>query len=266
MNTTSVPSPQSAASARPKGTFHLLKVTFGVALVLATLFTAWTPAEVDRQSEAGQGFNFNPFAAAQPQEEDKPTPTPRSRPLIGIVAGHWGSDAGTVCADGLTEAEVNLRIASLVQKYLTDSELDVDLLQEFDSRLRGYSATALVSIHADSCDYVNDQATGFKVAAALANSYPERGTRLTACLRNRYTLASSLPLHTTSVTPDMTSYHAFDEIDDGTTAAIIETGFMNLDRQFLTEHPDLAARGIADGILCFINNESITPITPQPVP
>ena len=187
MNPTSVPPTQSGTNPRPKGTFHLLKVTFGVALVLATLFTAWTPAEVDRQSQFGQGFNLNPFAAAQPQEQDKPTPTPRSRPLIGIVAGHWGSDAGTVCSDGLTEAEINLRIASLVQKDLTDHNLDVDLLQEFDTRLRGYSATALVSIHADSCDYVNDTATGFKVAAALANSYPERGTRLTACLRNRYT-------------------------------------------------------------------------------
>ena len=266
MNTTSTPSAQPAAPSRPKGTFHLLKVTFGVALVLATLFTAWTPAEINRQSQMGQGFNLNPFAAVQPQEEDKPTPTPRSRPLIGIVAGHWGSDSGTVCSDGLTEAEVNLRIASLVQKLLSEKNLDVDLLQEFDNRLRGYSATALVSIHADSCDYINDEATGFKVAAALANSYPERGTRLTACLRNRYTLDTGLPLHTTSVTPDMTSYHAFDEIDDGTTAAIIETGFMNLDRQFLTEHPDKAAQGIADGILCFINNESITPITPQPTP
>lgn len=57
----------------------------------------------------------------------------------------------------------------------------------------------------------------------------------------------------------MTSYHAFAEIDINTPAAIIETGFLNLDRQFLTEHPDLAAQGIVNGILCFLNNESISP-------
>ena len=71
----------------------------------------------------------------------------------------------------------------------------------------------------------------------------------------------------------MTSYHAFGEIDENTTAAIIETGFLNLDRQFLTQHADLAAEGIAKGILCFINNESISPpaiptpaTTPQATP
>jgi hypothetical protein len=56
----------------------------------------------------------------------------------------------------------------------------------------------------------------------------------------------------------MTSYHAFGEIDENTTSAIIETGFLNLDRQFLTQHADLAAKGIAEGILCYIHNEDIS--------
>jgi N-acetylmuramoyl-L-alanine amidase len=63
----------------------------------------------------------------------------------------------------------------------------------------------------------------------------------------------------------MTSYHAFDEIHNETAAAIIETGFLNLDRQILTQHPDMVARGIADGVLCYIYNESIT-TQPTPLP
>jgi N-acetylmuramoyl-L-alanine amidase len=120
----------------------------------------------------------------------------------------------------------------------------------------------LVSIHADSCDYINDLATGFKVAAALASPNPERATRLTACLRSRYAQATGLPLHSTSVTADMTDYHAFGEISELTPAAIIETGFLNLDRQFLTQNPDIAAQGITNGILCFLNNESISNANP----
>ena len=46
-------------------------------------------------------------------------------------------------------------------------------------------------------------------------------------------------------------------------AAIIETGFMNLDRQFLTTQPEVAAQGIVAGIICYLDNESISP-TPTP--
>jgi N-acetylmuramoyl-L-alanine amidase len=53
----------------------------------------------------------------------------------------------------------------------------------------------------------------------------------------------------------MTRYHTFYEIDDQTPAAIIEIGFMYSDRTMLTQRPDLVAQGIADGIICFIEDE-----------
>ena len=115
--------------------------------------------------------------------------------------------------DGLTEESVNLKIAELVRQNLNEAGYDVDLLQEIDPRLNGYQALALVSIHNDSCDYINDQATGFKVAAAVSTIYPEKATRLTACLTQRYQAATGLPFHYNSVTPDMTDYHAFREIN-----------------------------------------------------
>jgi N-acetylmuramoyl-L-alanine amidase len=55
----------------------------------------------------------------------------------------------------------------------------------------------------------------------------------------------------------MTDYHAFGEIHSDTTAAIIETGFLNLDREILTKRADMVARGVASGILCYLRNENV---------
>jgi len=71
------------------------------------------------------------------------------------------------------------------------------------------------------------------------------------------------PFHSGSVTNDMTSYHAFEEIDPQTPAAIIEIGFMNLDYGILTQRPDLIARGVTDGILCYVRNETIQQADPS---
>ena len=162
----------------------------------------------------------------------------------------------------LTEADVNLKIAALVQEQLTQRGYQVDLLREFDTRLNGYRALAIVSIHNDSCEYINDQATGFKVAAALNTNDINRANRLTACLVDRYQRITQMNFHAGSITSDMREYHSFREIDPNTVAAIIETGFLNLDREILTKHTDRIAEGVVEGILCFANNESIesTPV------
>jgi N-acetylmuramoyl-L-alanine amidase len=256
--------PSSPVQAGPSqrtwpGTFYLLQVVLIVAFVLATLFTAWTPASLlpgdltERLSQA-----LAPRGTEALANLDYPTATPRPSPVIGIVAGHWGNDSGAVCPDGLTEAQVNLDVATKVKENLQALQLDVDVLREFDPALSGYQALALISIHADSCDYVNDQASGFKAAAALANPRPEKAARLTACLRDRYAKATGLPFHANSVTTDMTSYHAFDEIHPETTAVIIEIGFLNLDRQLLTQDQDSIAKGITDGIICYLRNEDVS--------
>lgn len=239
--------------------FQNLQLVLGVGVILATLFTIWTPGEFV-SPPTWQVAQFAPIPTLIPTSG--PTVTPNLKPVIGIVAGHWGNDSGAVCPDGLTEVEINQNIATIVQKKLVDIGYSVDLLQEFDTRLTNYRALVLVSIHADSCDYINEQATGYKVAAALASPDPIQSTRLSACLRSRYAQVTGKPLHSTSVTQDMTAYHAFSEIDPGTVAAIIETGFLNLDRKFLTEDSDVAAQGIVEGILCFLNNEDITNTQP----
>jgi N-acetylmuramoyl-L-alanine amidase len=181
-----------------------------------------------------------------------------------LISGHWGHDSGTVCADGLTEEKVNLQIATLVKENLLREGYEVDLMQEFDPKLNGYQSSVLVSIHNDSCEYVDENATGYKVAAAIETVYPEVAARLTACMIQRYQEVTDLQFHPDTITPDMTSYHAFQEIHPNTPAAIIETGFMNLDYEILTKKPDLVAQGVTSGILCFLRNEPINPESTTP--
>lgn len=239
--------------------FRHLSLVFITGAFLATLFNIWTPLGLVFWNSGGDVFSP---PAAQDGLFPYPTPTNRPRPRIGIVAGHWGFDTGAVCPDGLTEVDVNLTVATRVKEILTAEGFDVDLLMEKDDRLSGYRALALVSIHADTCSFIGTEATGYKVAATLATARPDRANRLVACVSSRYQQVTGLPYHA-GITDDMTSYHAFDEIHTDTIGAIIETGFMNLDRQVLTQSPDLVAGGIANGILCYIRNEDASlPETP----
>jgi N-acetylmuramoyl-L-alanine amidase len=236
-----------------------VQATLGIAVLLATLFTALP----SRGLVSGEFYDRLSIVLTPHPGEGAPLASqPQLR--IGIVAGHSGNDSGAVCYDGngnvtLTEADVNLEIAALVQEQLIQKGYQVDLLREFDSRLNGYRALAIVSIHNDSCEYINDQATGFKVAAALNTNDINRANRLTACLIDRYQHTTDMTFHAGSITADMREYHAFREIDPNTVAAIIETGFLNLDREMLTKKTDLVAEGIVEGIQCFANNENVEP-------
>ena len=257
--------PPGPARRRKKRGLNAIGATLGVAVFLAILFTAWMPNSIFAANLSEQlSLMLTPQSA--PVVNALNTPQPQLR--IGIVAGHSGNDSGAVCRDTtgqvtLTEGEVNMEIASLVQKELVDQGFVVDLLNEFDTRLNGYRAVALVSIHNDSCDYVNDEATGFKVSASMDTRDVNRATRLTACLIDRYQHSTGMHFHAGSITGDMREYHAFSEIDPDTITAIIETGFLNLDRGILTNRTDLVADGIVKGILCFVNNENVDP-TPLP--
>ena len=245
------------------GSFRALQSTIVVAVFLATLFTA-----LPSRGLASGDFYDRLSVILTPRPVDGAPLVAQPQLRIGIVAGHAGNDPGAVCVDGngeatLTEADVNLEIAAIVQQKLIERGFQVDLLREFDSRLNGYRALAIISIHNDSCEYINDEATGFKVAAALNTPDLNRANRLTACLVDRYQNMTGLTFHSGSITGDMREYHAFREIDTTTVAAIIETGFLNLDRELLTKQTDRVAAGVVDGILCFANNENIEP-TPVP--
>ena len=260
-NTQSAAQPNETRPARVNVISLVWKVMW-VGAVMATMFTAWTPLGL---LPTGLTDSLNQLFNPSDEEASSLIPAPTERPptRVGIVSGHWGNDSGTVCSDGLTEEQVNLEIATLVAEKLNAEGFQVDLLREYDEDLPGYNAIVLVSIHVDSCGFVDLNTTGFKIAASLANPQPEKASRLLACLHSRYQEATGLPFRAGSITSDMTSYHAFDEIDPQTTAAIIEAGFLNLDRQLLTQNQDAVADGIVNGILCFTNNEDAAlPSTP----
>jgi N-acetylmuramoyl-L-alanine amidase len=256
--------PRSSPS-RPGGVVHtarILQTTFSVAIVLATLFVAFSP-----KMFSGDLNSLVSSLLGAHQDGGAAIPTPRSAIRIGIVSGHWGNsgDPGANCQDGTKEQTVNLTIASLVRQKLQARGYIIDLLQEFDPRLDSYYAAVLLSIHADTCDFIDNQATGFKVAASTYSRDQNLANRLTACMDERYGGVTGLRLHSGSVTVNMTDYHAFSAIDPATSAAIIETGFLNLDREILVHHPDIVSDGIVSGILCFVNNENIKP-TSVPAP
>jgi N-acetylmuramoyl-L-alanine amidase len=255
-----------SSPSRPSGgarTFRILQTVFSVAILVATLFVAFSP----KMFSGNLNSLVSNLLVQNQRSGSVAVPTAQSAIRIGIVSGHWsnGDDAGAVCADGTNEHDVNLAIASLVRQKLEARGYVIDLLQEYDSRLEGYHAAMLLSIHADTCDVIDDQATGFKVAASTYSRDQHLADRLTACLDDRYASVTGLRLHSGSVTVNMTDYHAFSAIDTATTAAIIETGFLNLDREMLVHHPDVVSDGVVSGILCFVNNESVS-ITPVPAP
>ena len=240
---------------------QVLTSVIGVGVITATLFSLWMPGSLmpgNLQNKVAQAAN--PSQAEALGTGSEPVELPRGFPArkIGIVVGHRGSDSGAVCSNGLTELEVNSNIATFVQMKLIDMGYDVELLDEFDSRLRDYQAGLLLSIHTDSCDYINDSATGFKVAAALSETKSANSNRLVQCVADRYANITGLRYHYQSVTNDMTRYHAFQEIDPNTTAGIIEVGFLNLDQDILTSKPELLADGIVAGIKCYMENEGVS--------
>lgn len=248
---------KKTVAAKPFTIWRGMQTALAAAFIVATLFTLWTPGSLveasleARMAQALQSASGDYSALAEATAESAVSALPSN---IGIVAGHYGYDSGAVCSNGMTEAEVNLEVATLVQKKLTDMGYTVDLLEEFDDRLEGYQASVLLSIHMDSCEYINDLATGYKVASALSDQNLATSQKLTACLSEQYGDTTGLAYHSGSVTDDMTYYHAFSEINPLTPAAIIEAGFLNMDYQLITENPELIADGIVAGLLCFINN------------
>lgn len=239
--------------------YYFLRI-LGIGLILALLFNTFSPLgilPINLTEQIAQMANPDPEEDFLIDEE--------SIPRIGIVVGHWMDGQGEVCNDGsgITEVEVNQEIASWVQRYLQADGYQVDLFPEFSDNLTGYRASALISIHSDSCEFQGVEASGFKVAPTLADSQrPQRDDALVSCLQRHYLTVTGLPYLPGGLNEHMTSYHSFTEIYSRTPSAVISTGFLNLDRQILVDQPQLVAEGIADGIRCYINGE-IIPVLPD---
>ncbi|MCA9936173.1 MAG: N-acetylmuramoyl-L-alanine amidase [Ardenticatenaceae bacterium] len=237
---------------------HNLPILLFLILAVAGMGAVyWFFSPVDSSSSAAEALAINDLdgglsAPIYKTVPDKPVLQRLAQspgPLrVGIIVGHRNNDSGAVCDDGLTELDVNSDIAQQVYAQLLAKGIHTDLLDEFDPLMQDYYATALISIHADSCDYINDLATGFKVAGS---SYTN-SSQLSICVEQAYYDTTEMFYHENTITPHMTDYHAFREIAPGVPAIIIETGFLNLDRDMLTTESYKPANGITNGILCFL--------------
>jgi N-acetylmuramoyl-L-alanine amidase len=185
---------------------------------------------------------------------------------VALQVGHWqheklpkelrwiGRSAGGASADGAVEWQVSLAIARAAQRRLQAAGLAVDLVAV--TVPSGYRAAAFVSIHADGNG--DPTVTGFKVAPS-ARDRSGLSRALNDSLARRYAERTGLSWNT-SITPDMTNYYAFDArrfrhaINTETPAVVLETGFLTNpeDRRVIVDAPQLAAEGIANGVLDFL--------------
>lgn len=185
---------------------------------------------------------------------------------VGLQAGHWNTSdlphelrrlSPGASAGGWTEAEVNLLIARHAARFLEEAGVDVDILPTVIP-IR-YRAHAFVAIHADGD--LSGRLSGYKIARPAISSIPEADDEFVRIMYEEYGAATGLRRDSDAhISRRMLYYYAFNTrryqhaIDLGTPAQLIETGFLTNaeDRAFLTGRPDLAGRGIANGILRFL--------------
>jgi hypothetical protein len=105
---------------------------------------------------------------------------------------------------------------------------------------------------------------GYKLARPGFSSIPEADDELVRTMYREYGATTGMVRDAdVHISRRMTFYYAFNtrryqhSIDLGTPAAIIETGFLTnaSDRAMLTGRPELAAQGIANGVLRFLEQE-----------
>ena len=242
-----------------------------------------SPADAAQLIDSG-GFPSYPLPSGNPEPlgpavfrgGDFRTPLPRSpvwNPAgpkrVGIQIGHWFQgqlppelqrlSAGT-SGGGWSEWEANLLIGQRVVEMLQEAGVEADLLPA-TIPIR-YRAQAFVAIHADGD--TSGALNGYKIARPGFSSIPDADDQLVRSLYQEYGVATGMPRDAdVHISPRMTYYYAFNTrryqhaIDLGTPAAIIETGFLTngSDRSFLTGRPEVAARGITNGILRFLELE-----------
>ena len=219
------------------------------------------------QPPLGPGlFRTGSFGAPLPRS---PVWNPAGTKRVGIQAGHWLTNdvpyelrrlsPGT-SGGGWAEWEVNLLIARRVAALLEEAGIEVDVLPS-TIPVR-YRAHAFISIHADGD--ASGRMHGYKIARPGFSSIPEADDELVAVMYREYGAATRMPRDADEhISRRMIFYYAFNTrryhhaIDLGAPAAIIETGFLTNqgDRAFLTGQPDLAARGVANGVLRFLELE-----------
>ncbi len=188
--------------------------------------------------------------------------------IVALIPGHYGFDTGYQCGaeyNFVKENDVNLRVAIMVRDYLENRGYTIDFLHEFDPTLSDYTGLALVSIHTNSCDDSLKTPSGFNITTGGQNVYPSESKRLNDCLTYYYAQNSGLSFLGENYTPGEEYLYSFDTVNDYTTISIIHTGALSTDYRTISEKTESLAKGIADGIICYVENETVGSVyNPQP--
>ncbi len=229
----------------------LITILFS-ALLTATVLVTFSPGSeyIDR---------YLPENPTPPASTDFVSPNGPKK-IIGILPGHYGFDSGFKCGaeyNFVKESDVNLRIAVMVRDYLETNGYTVDFLHEFDPALSDYTGLALVSIHANSCDTSDNRLSGFNVTTGGENKYPSESKRLNDCLTYHYSQNSGLYYLGENYSTGEEMLYSFDTVNDYTTISVIHTGYLGNDYRTISEKTASLAKGIADGIICYVENDSV---------
>lgn len=219
----------------------------------------------------------NTFAAAQPIVSAKPgdpagytrVPAPKVADgprRIGIQIGHWQTEivppelrnlevqTGTSW-NGITELEVSMEIANRTGDLLRSHGYIVDFIPT--TVPSGYLADAFISLHLDG-DGTGEN-SGYKLAHGSRRGPYEQ--QLLEDVKEEYGAATGLPYDALHISNNMRAYYGFSwqryrsATSPFTPSVILELGFLSNDgdRELAMEHPDVLARGIANGIERFLS-------------
>ncbi len=195
---------------------------------------------------------------------------PEGVPRVGLQIGHLENDqvpeelvrlignTGAAAA-GFTETEVNEAIAKATSEILMEKGIAVDLLPT--TVPPDYWADVFVAIHADGSTDTSKR--GFKVANPRRD-FSGGAEELKNMIEDSYKKSTGFEVDP-NITRNMTGYYAFawwryeHAIHPMTTAVIVETGFLtnSKDRKIIVNNPEISARGIADGILNYLENKEL---------
>ncbi len=201
-------------------------------------------------------------------ESQKRAPGPAR---VGIQAGHWKNsevpdelsglkrNGGGASGGGKVEVDVVLEIAKKVKTLLEAKGVVVDLLPA--TLPVDYVTDAFVSIHADGSTSSN--VSGFKIASPQRD-FSGKSVDLVKDLYESYGKVTNLD-QDKNITRRMSGYYAFNwrrydhALSPLTPAAIVETGFLTsaTDRKIIVSNQNLAAEGIANGILRFLADNEL---------
>lgn len=181
-------------------------------------------------------------------EQDSPTPLSSASAnldqtnRIGLFVGHhsYETDHGAICADGLTERDINAQIADQLYADLTAQGYTVDMFYDFSNELNGYRADLLLALHVYGC---MDNLEGGYRHVNLNDS-----SALNTCL-NEYEEATSLERRYDAEYTNR--YYRFQQTAETTPVLTIEMGMLEADRYLLTQQQDIVVTGLANTINCF---------------